>query len=945
MDEVVLSGIITGSALVGLGVALVFLYLQRQARERYFRTQESLLAVSKLEVDATRVLDPQDIAPSLGKFLETTLSLLGAEQGMLCVADRWKTVLPSVERGLSPEVLELLHCQAEGDPMGQYVRQMGGVASFRELAPEKLPEMPYEQAMALCGILGEQGIERLTVAALVTPEHDFGLMAVANRNLGRTPTRLLQTLATQISLTLENYVLIHEAQRRTKEYELLTQIGQVVSSRLDPDGVLQAIHKELGQLFDTDTFYVAFLDDDEVRFELEVERGEVLPKRTRPATNGVTEHIVRSGRPVLVQANMEEFREQLGVRATGTPAKCFCGVPVVMSGRPVGVMAALHYEREYVYGPRDLEVMQTAAGQLAVAMENAVLFAEEQRRARYLAFLNNVSKTAISSQNAEQMMDEIVSEISKNFNFEHIGIGILDYATKDIEIKAEAGTTSNALGRRVPLGVGILGRVARTDEMALVQNTGGGHLLGIIPESRSVLCVPVTYGESLMGVLNVESTRENAFQPQEVLILRTLADLVATALHNAFVFQKMQQQSITDALTGIKTRRFFLEALGAEWKRASRSGRPFSVVLIDLDKFKEVNDSLGHLEGDLVLARVGRLLEQKCRQSNVVARYGGDEFVILMPETGVEQAQILSERLRLWIATDPMLNERHITGSFGVAAFPLHGASVEDIVRVADAGMYVSKHAGGNRVATAEEFVEGEGAVSQRQLVTAYVEGFLQREHLGPDCADDLVATLRKLANAIKDGSSAQALMEAIRALTRSAETREVHASGHGETVAKFAQAIGKELGLPPEELNDLVFAAQVHNVGKILMPERLLNKAGALSQDEYYLIKMHAELGARIVETIPGGAHLAQLVRHHHERFDGHGYPEGLEGEQIPLGARIIAVGEAYVNMTADRPYANVKPANEAMAELESLSGTQFDGMLVRILIRQLKGEKAAKI
>ncbi|HYX70159.1 MAG TPA: GAF domain-containing protein, partial [Terriglobales bacterium] len=540
MDEVVLSGIITGSALVGLGVALVFLYLQRQARERYFRTQESLLAVSKLEVDATRVLDPQDIAPSLGKFLETTLSLLGAEQGMLCVADRWKTVLPSVERGLSPEVLELLHCQAEGDPMGQYVRQMGGVASFRELAPEKLPEMPYEQAMALCGILGEQGIERLTVAALVTPEHDFGLMAVANRNLGRTPTRLLQTLATQISLTLENYVLIHEAQRRTKEYELLTQIGQVVSSRLDPDGVLQAIHKELGQLFDTDTFYVAFLDDDEVRFELEVERGEVLPKRTRPATNGVTEHIVRSGRPVLVQANMEEFREQLGVRATGTPAKCFCGVPVVMSGRPVGVMAALHYEREYVYGPRDLEVMQTAAGQLAVAMENAVLFAEEQRRARYLAFLNNVSKTAISSQNAEQMMDEIVSEISKNFNFEHIGIGILDYATKDIEIKAEAGTTSNALGRRVPLGVGILGRVARTDEMALVQNTGGGHLLGIIPESRSVLCVPVTYGESLMGVLNVESTRENAFQPQEVLILRTLADLVATALHNAFVFQKMQ---------------------------------------------------------------------------------------------------------------------------------------------------------------------------------------------------------------------------------------------------------------------------------------------------------------------------------------------------------------------------------------------------------------------
>ena len=127
---------------------------------------------------------------------------------------------------------------------------------------------------------------------------------------------------------------------------------------------------------------------------------------------------------------------------------------------------------------------------------------------------------------------------------------------------------------------------------------------------------------------------------------------------------------------------------------------------MDLDKFKEVNDTSGHLEGDLVLARVGRLLEQKCRQSNVVARYGGDEFIILMPETGVEQAQILAERLRLWMAQDPMLSEHHITGSFGVASFPVHGFSVEDIIRVADAGMYISKHAGGDRVSTAEEFRE-----------------------------------------------------------------------------------------------------------------------------------------------------------------------------------------------------------------------------------------------
>src|SRR3989440_6667003 len=157
--------------------------------------------------------------------------------------------------------------------------------------------------------------------------------------------------------------------------------------------------------------------------------------------------------------------------------------------------------------------------------------------------------------------------------------------------------------------------------------------------------------------MNVKSKNEDAFTPQDVLIMNTLADLLATALHNAFIFQKLQQQSITDGLTGIKTRRYFFETLSSEWRRASRSSRPFSVVLMDLDKFKGVNDSLGHLEGDLVLARVGRLLEQKCRQSNVVARYGGDEFIILMPGTGMGQAQILAERLRLWSFTGPNLYE------------------------------------------------------------------------------------------------------------------------------------------------------------------------------------------------------------------------------------------------------------------------------------------------
>ena len=565
-----------------------------------------------------------------------------------------------------------------------------------------------------------------------------------------------------------------------------------------------------------------------------------------------------------------------------------------------------------------------------------------------LIYSNEAGMQAASKTDAEQMMADIVREIQKNFRYDHIGIGIMDYVTKDIEIKAEAGTTSQTLGRRISVGSGVLGKVARTGVSALVQNAGPGQLAGVLPESRAVLCLPISYGETLLGVLNIESRDENAFSPQDVLILNTLADLLATALHNSFVFQKLQQQSITDGLTGIKTRRFFWEALSSEWKRASRSGRPFSVVLIDLDKFKEVNDSLGHLEGDMVLARVGRLLEQKCRQSNVVARYGGDEFIILMPETGIEQAQALADRLRIWVATDPMLEEHHITGSFGVASFPVHGFSLEDLIRVADAGMYVAKHAGGNQVSTADAF--GGNSASERQLVSGYIEGFLQREHNGPEHLAELVSTLHKLCGRDADpnqrgtkNSDQKGIKEALEALSRAAELREHNAAGHGEQCGNYGGIIARGLNLSPQDVEEVIFTGRVHDLGKLFVPDRILNKAGALTEGEFGVIKTHPQVGAEVLRAIPEIERVAQAVESHHEAFDGSGYPFGLKGEDIPLFARIIAVADAYANMTSDRAFAPPKNNEQALVELGKLSGTHFDGMIVRLFVRLLKLEQRA--
>jgi diguanylate cyclase (GGDEF)-like protein len=935
-----------------LGIAMVMVLFENQRNA----VQENTLALSTLGVDPRRLLFADDLVPSMQSALERLMSALPMDRAAIFITERWRSLLPSVQSGFPAGFLDALEEGGAGDYISELAYRQSGIFTVHDLSDmaEPFPMAATGTFAEFKRILTEAEVRNLTAVNLQTRGHNFGVILFPHAErqaFGSSGPRLMVGLALQLGLTLENYVVSHDAHRRTKEYELLTDIGKAISSRLDQDEILRTIQAELGQIFDTSHFYIAFQESEQIRFELEVRDNRVLPKRSRELRNAFTEYVIRNGEPLLIRSDLENTRKSLGIsHVPQRPAKCLIAAPIFLGNRSgnkaSGIMVAMNPDREFVFEQRDLDVLVTAAGQVSVAVENARLFADEQRRSRQLAFLNNVSRTAISSDDPVHMLGEIASEIQKNFSFDHIGVGLLDYGTKEIEIKAEAGVTAHAMGRRIPLGTGILGRVARTGERALVQNALPGNLTGILPDSRAVLCIPITYGESLLGVLNIENRNENAFSPQDVLILNTLADLLATALHNAFVFQKLQQQSITDGLTGIKTRRFFWEALSAEWKRASRSGRPFSVVLIDLDKFKEVNDAMGHFEGDLVLARVGRLLEQKSRQSNVVARYGGDEFIVLMPDTGSEQAQVLAERLRQWLASDPMLSEHHITGSFGVASFPMHGFSIEDIIRVADSGMYVSKRSGGNSVSTAHEFVEGEGFARQRQQISAYIEGFLQREHTGPEHLEELTSTLTKLCGGEGEGQHEEdcnvpLLKEAIESLSRAAESRELQTAGHGDLVARYTEVIARGLGLSSEETADLVYAARVHDVGKIFVSERVLNKPGPLAEDEFLQVKMHAHVGAEIVGTIPRSRMMPEAIEHHHQRFDGSGYPDGLRGEQIPLWARIIALTDAYANMVTEQSFAAARTPEQALDELAKMSGTRFDGMLVRLLLRGLKSER----
>src|SRR6202162_5501569 len=364
-----------------LAIAMVMVLFENERNA----VQENALAFSTLGVDPRRLLSASDLVPSLQTFVERLVAPLPSRRAIFFVSQQWRGTLPSVQTGFSPDSLEKLQKTKAGDYIAELAYRRGGVVTFRNLAEleEPLPALSEGKFEACKQTLLAEGITDLMAVSLQTRERNFGVLLFphAERGMfGSSNLRLLIGLALQIALTLENYVVMHEAQRRTKEYELLTEIGQAISSHLNQDEVLRTVHVELGQIFDTSNFYIAFQEDDEIHFELEIEGGMVLPKRSRKASNGLTEYIIKTGEPLLIESDLEQVRSKLGVVfAPPRPARSFCAVPIFLGGKPVGVMAALSTERESQFLDRDLEVMQTAAGQLGVAIENARLFTEEQR--------------------------------------------------------------------------------------------------------------------------------------------------------------------------------------------------------------------------------------------------------------------------------------------------------------------------------------------------------------------------------------------------------------------------------------------------------------------------------------------------------------------------------------------------------------------------------------
>jgi diguanylate cyclase (GGDEF)-like protein/putative nucleotidyltransferase with HDIG domain len=387
----------------------------------------------------------------------------------------------------------------------------------------------------------------------------------------------------------------------------------------------------------------------------------------------------------------------------------------------------------------------------------------------------------------------------------------------------------------------------------------------------------------------------------DIDLVITLSRESAVAIENAQIYALAREKADTDELTGLRNHRYFQERFNQEIEKSALSGDDFAVLIIDLDFFKTYNDIYGHGMGDEILKEFGQLIQGSIRTSDIGARYGGDEFAVILPGTSAEGAEMVAERIREGLQSSMDEKGIMLTCSIGIACWMADGITRETLIQAADRALYAAKAAGRNQVCLAGKLEVTEPARPE--------------------------ATLK-----VDDSS---AIENIVYALAATVDTRDHYTYGHSKAVSRYATELAGAAGYTREGIKRIRAAGLLHDIGKLSIPDIILTKNGPLTKGEWEIIKHHPEMGVGILKYIVGLRGCIDAVLCHHERYDGKGYPRGLKGNDIPKDARIMAIADAYDAMTSERSYKEGRMSKEeALRELRKYASTQFDPELIELFI-----------
>ncbi len=478
---------------------------------------------------------------------------------------------------------------------------------------------------------------------------------------------------------------------------ILYDAGQAVLSTFDLDEVLHRILRTVRDYFHLQ--YIAILLPDEDTQELYVRRhigwDDERDKLHLPFGKGIIGVAAKEKRAIYVPDVSKDQRYVATVKGTQSEL----ALPLMVRDQIVGVLDCQSANLDH-FDQETIDLLMLFSTQASMALQNARLYSLERRRALQLEAINAIAKQTTAVLDLKELLSKVCSLIRNAFPVSHVSVLLKE--EDEIILRAHYGDLTPRIpeGGKLSVNAGLWGRALKSGKTVIENDIRiAQDYVGFFVETASRMCIPLlSFGQTL-GVLVLDSSQLNAFQSNDVQSLESVADICSNAIQNAHYVDRVKQLAYLDGLTGIFNRRYFEMRIVEEIERARRFDTSMAIIMIDIDQFKRLNDEFGHLLGDEVLRQVSSILHQQLRKFDVVCRYGGEEFAILLSQTNAQHAFGIAEKLRRQVETWQFPGvPRPVTISAGAASYPDHGTTRDDLVKAADAGLYAAKLAGRNRV-------------------------------------------------------------------------------------------------------------------------------------------------------------------------------------------------------------------------------------------------------
>ncbi|MDR3615150.1 MAG: diguanylate cyclase [Candidatus Obscuribacterales bacterium] len=622
-------------------------------------------------------------------------------------------------------------------------------------------------------------------------------------------------------------------------------------------------------------------------------------------------------------------------------------LPLVSEGERLGVIGLWQrLPNRPEFRPADRDLGLTIAGHLSNVIRADQAISQIRADRSRAALINRVSSEIRQSlKDVDQFMQTLGTALQEHFGLALCATAVYDVQKEDFTKFKTAGDGAYAATLAAADDAAELPNFGEKIFQATMTELKDGQTLYLpyddlkkrleganidVPTHyKQATLVPLIHGGELKAALcMISSTRVTPLPDKDMKMVADLADRVAIVVSHAELFAQVEQQAVTDPMTGLFNRRYFQEQFIKEIDRFQRFGHAFSFIIVDLDYLKKINDGLGHHFGDMAIKHIANVMKKSVRDVDTVGRFGGEEFVILLPETDLQHARMVAERICMAIREKPIDDIGVITASLGVATFPYDAQDRDKLQELADQALYLAKHRGRNQVCTVAE-----------DLLPSIRDG------LDPNPAKEKppVAPLKlaQLEGVIDLAIVAEeGILGVFGKIMKAIEERDSYGSERSPRAYSYANGVAQSLHLSKEHAEIISLAAVMSNLGKIAVTQEILQKEGQLSDEELEQVKQVPAIGAKLLEPAKLLYRVANVIESYRENWDGSGYPKGLKGDDIPLESRIIALVDGYTAMTSDRPYRKSLSREEAIRQLQQSSGKRYDPRLVKIFMALLAKE-----